>query len=181
MLKNRLILRIGIILLAAQILGSCITYRYIGDEESLQRQKEIRGKRVGNVIGASFLTLASVVVAAFTGVYVSYIPEDQNLKQIRLVNPGPDTLQVNMFTDQVWKDSMYCDFRNLLIPPGQKCRLLVPSYTAYNLYFSNTPGSEEDDELIEFNTSSKSKIILVPGMTLDHQNDSTLIIEEQQP
>lgn len=156
------------------ILASCISYQYIGDSETVKREKEIHGKRVGNVVGGSFLTLASTVVAAFTGVLVSYIPEGQSLTHLALVNQSSDTLQVNMLTDQIWKDSIFCDFKDIRIPPGGKCRLLVPANSLYNLYFSNTINTQEDDELLELNSSAKSKIFLYPGMTIQNNNDTII-------
>ncbi len=172
--RNRYLKRIVCLLTITLILASCISYQYIGDSETVKREKEIQGTRVGNVIGDSFLTLASAVVAAFTGVYISYIPESQRLKHIALVNQSTDTLQVNMLTDQVWKDSTYCDFRDIRIPPGEKCRLLVPVNSVYNLYFSNTINSQEDDELLELNSTLKSKIILYPGMTFQNKKDTII-------
>jgi len=163
------------------LLVSCISYRYIGDMETLQRQKEIHGKRVGNVILGSFLAFGSALATAFTGIDVSYIPEDQYFKHLRLVNNSSDTLLVNMLTDRVWKDSAYCDFRNIRIPPGDKCRLLVPVNSDYNLYFSNTFGNENDDELLEINTSGKGKIVLHPGMALQDRKDTITEIKNLIP
>jgi hypothetical protein len=154
------------------LLTSCITYTYIRDAESLTLQKDIQSKRAGNVIGDTFLTLASAVVAAFTGVYVGYTPDGRSLKHLSLVNNSPDTMQVNLISDMKWKDSTYCDFRDIRIPPGKKCRLLVPVNSVYNLYFSNTMNSEEDDEFLEIDANAKSKIILSPGMTFQNETDT---------
>ncbi len=179
--QSRLKHRFASLLALGILLNSCITYQYIRDPQTLKLQKEIRGTRTGNVLGDSFLTLGSGVVAALTGVYVGYTPGARNLRHLSLLNQSADTLQVNMLTDQVWKDSTYCDFRNIRIPPGEKCRLLVPVNSVYNLYFSNTPDSEEDDEFLEINTSLNSKIILTPGMTLENKSDTTKTIHPILP
>jgi hypothetical protein len=54
---------------------------------------------------------------------------------------------------------------NIRIPPKQSCRMLVPVNASYNIYFSNTPQTD-DDELLEINTTEKKRISLQPGMTL---------------
>ncbi len=161
-------------LICALFLSSCISYRYIRDEESLRLQKKIQGRRTANIAGGSLLTLGSAVLAYFTGVFVGYAPGANALKTLRLVNTSTDTLQVNLLSDTFWKDSTYCDFRDIRIPPGQKCRLLVPSNGLYNLYFSHTPNSEEDDEMIQVSPIAGAKISLTPGMTLTPQDTTRL-------
>jgi hypothetical protein len=161
-------------LICALFLWSCISYRYIRDDESLRLQKKIQGRRTANIAGGSLLTLGSAVLAYFTGVYVGYTPGGNSLKTLRLVNTSPDTLQVNLLSDVFWKDSLYCDFRDIRIPPGEKCRLLVPSSGMYNLYFSNTVNSEEDDEMIQLSPLAGAKISLTPGMTVSEKDSTRL-------
>jgi hypothetical protein len=155
------------------LFSSCVTTKYIVDEDSLLRQKQIHRHRIGNTVGASILTVGSAVLAAFTGIYLQYVPS-ANLKKIILANTGPDTLQVNMLTDQFWKDSIYCDFRDIRIPPGEKCRLLVPVGSVYNLYFSSTTETPDDDELMMFDTSGNKKVRLYPGLTFVKDSLSTI-------
>jgi len=164
-------------LICALFLSSCVSYRYIRDEDSLHLQKKIQGRRTANIAGGSVLTLGSAVLAFFTGFYVGYMPEGRSLKTLKLVNASPDTLQVNLISDLFWKDSIYCDFRDIRIPPGEKCRLLVPSGGLYNLYFSNTVNSEEDDEVIRVSPLEGSKISLSPGMTLTEKDSTRLFTE----
>jgi hypothetical protein len=160
------------LLVSTIFLSSCITYQYIRDEGSMHLQKKIQGKRTANILGGSFLTAGSVVLGALTGIYIGYTPGMRNLKSVRLINQSTDTLQVNLLSDQIWKDSVYCDIRDVRIPPGEKCRILIPATAQYNLYFSNTMDKEEDDEIIQFNPNSQSKFILYPGMTVQ-PTDST--------
>lgn len=162
-------------LICTLFFSSCVSYRYINNEASLRLQKKIQGRRTANIAGGSLLTLGSVVLAWFTGVYVGYAPGANALKTLRLVNTSPDTLQVNLLSDVFWKDSVYCDFRDIRIPPGEKCRLLVPSNGLYNLYFSNTVNSEEDDEMIRVSPIAGAKISLTPGMTLTPQDTTQLL------
>jgi hypothetical protein len=148
------------------LLNSCVSYRYIHNGESLSLQKKIQGRRTANIAGGSLLTVGSVVLAWFTGVYVGYTPGANALKTLRLVNTSKDTLQVNLLSDVFWKDSVYCDIKDIRIPPGERCRVLVPAAAQYNLYFSNTVDSEDDDEMIPVNPLSGRKVVLFPGMTL---------------
>lgn len=147
------------------VLPACSTTRYIADPQSLELQKDIRKRRALRVFGDTFLTAGSFVLAALTGIYIGYSPGGQGLKRIALDNTGPDTLQVCMLTDVFWKDSTYADFMNMRIPPGEKARLLVPAGAVYNLYFSNTFDTPDDDEFIQFDTSAMRKTSLYPGMT----------------
>jgi hypothetical protein len=165
------------LLICITLLSSCITYQYIRDEGSMHLQKKIQGKRTANILGGSFLTAGSVVLGALTGIYVGYTPGMRNLKSVRFINTSADTLQLNLLSDQIWKDSVYCDIRDIRIPPGEKCRILVPVNALYNLYFSNTMDMEADDEIIQFTPASQSKFSLYPGMTLQ-QADSTNILSK---
>ncbi len=158
------------------LLPACTTHRYITDPESLQLQKKIQGKRAGRIVGDTFLTLGSIFVGALTGIYVGYVPGGNSMKRIALGNTGTDTLQVNMLTDVIWKDSTYADFMNIRIPPGKTARLLVPAGAVYNLYFSNTFETTDDDEFIVFDTSAMRKARLYPGLTF--LNDTTTTIQQ---
>ncbi len=171
-------LRNTVLTLALVVLfSSCITPQYILDNDSAALQKQIHNKRVGNVFGDVFLTAGSTFLAVFTGVFV-YSPLGNSLKKVALRNTGTDTLQVNMLTDQIWKDSFYADMMDIRIPPGKTARILLPAGAVYNLYFSNTPGTEEDDEFLVFDTNTMRKVNLYPGLTLTP--DSTTIIREVQ-
>lgn len=156
--------RIFTLLIIILITISCASSRYIYDEASIARQKKLKGNRAGNVVGDAFLTTGSIVLAAFTGVYINYIPEGRNFKKITLQNASDDTIQVNMVTDMLWNDSIYCDFMDIRIPPNEKCRLLVPEGALYNVYFREIMDTE-DDEMVEINPGSRRKLILYPGMT----------------
>lgn len=162
-----LVIRCLYYLLAFLLLfSSCITYRYIRDEGTLKRERALQGERAGNVIGNSFLMVIFGFLAIITNTDLGeeFLPE-QKLRRLKLANTGNDTLQVNMLAGEARRDSQYCDFRDMRIPPGTTCRLLVPVNTNYNLYFSNTFNSEEDDEWLEINTNSGRKIKLFSGMT----------------
>lgn len=144
---------------------SCTTGRYIHDEASLNRHKQLKAMRAGNVIGNALLTTGSIILSALIGSDEVAMPEsDKQLRKITLSNTSSDTLTVNMLTDFQINDSVFCDFMDIRIPPGENCRLLMPFRAVYNLYFSNTP-DPEDDEMIEINTGSKRRIVLYPGMT----------------
>jgi hypothetical protein len=166
---------IACLVICSIFISSCVTYQYFRDENSLLLEKKIQRKRTANVLGGSFLTVGSVVLGALTGIYFGYIPGMRNLKSVRLINKSADTLQLNLLSDQIWKDSVYCDIRDIRIPPGEKCRILVPANALYNLYFSNTMDSEEDDEIIRINPVTQPKVILYPGMTFQ-QADSTNLL-----
>jgi hypothetical protein len=158
-------------LLCSLFFSSCVTYRYFRDENSALLEKKIQGKRTANILGDSFLTMGTVILGALTGIYLGYTPGMRSLKSVKLTNQSADTLQINLLSDQVWKDSVYCDIRDVRIPPREKCRILLPACATYNLYFSNTIDIEEDDEIIQFSPLTKSKFTLYPGMTTQ-QTDS---------
>lgn len=155
----------ALVLSLVMFLSSCSTPRYIHDPASYELQKEIKNKRVGNVFGDVFLTAGSTVLAVLTGFFM-YMPSGQSLKKVALQNTGTDTLQVNMLTDMAWKNENYADMMDIRIPPGKTARLLLPAGALYNLYFSNTPGTEEDDEFLVFDTATMRKVTLYPGLTL---------------
>jgi hypothetical protein len=153
------------------LFSSCITYRYIRDKETLKMERGLQGERTGSVIGNSFLMAFFGFLSVITNMDLvgTFLPE-QKLRHLTLTNTGSDTLQVNMLAGEARKDSQFCDFRDISIPPGSICRLLVPVNTAYNLYFSNTLNSGEDDELLEINTRSDHSLKLSSGMTYKSNN-----------
>ena len=69
-----------------------------------------------------------------------------------------------MLYEVITDENDYCDFMDIRIPPQTKCKVMVPINANYNVYFSNTPESE-DDELLEINTSETKNLLLIPGMT----------------
>jgi hypothetical protein len=144
---------------------SCNSYKYIHDSDSKKRQHEIQKNRSGNVVSGIFLTLGSAIFGAATGVYVGYTPEGQNFKRLIIKNPSTDTMYVNMLTDVSWDNENYCDFMDIRVPPGKKCKVLVPLDVTYNIYFGNTDHPEKD-ELLEINTAEIRKITLFPKITL---------------
>ncbi|WP_319503576.1 hypothetical protein [uncultured Draconibacterium sp.] len=148
------------------ILQSCSSPKYIYDKSSYKRQKELRSSRGGNILGEVMVGLGSAVVGAMLECEVDYVPSEQQFKKINLINPTNDTIYVNMLTDLVWDEKNYCDFMDIRIPPKLNCKVMVPMHAAYNLYFSNTPQSD-DDEVIEIYTTDVKRFSLYPGMTLE--------------
>ena len=118
---------------------SCSSPKYFYDESSYERQKELQSQRCSNVFCDVLLGIGSVFFAVATETEVAYVPSEQQFKKLNLVNPGNDTIYVNMLTDLVWDKDNYCDFMDIRIPPHVTCNVLVPVNANYNLYFSNTP------------------------------------------
>jgi len=155
-----------LLIITLLILNSCNSYRYIYDPDSKQRQHKLQNTRAGNACGDIFLFMGSVFVEAVSGIYVGYVPERQEFKRIKLVNPTLDTMYVNMVTDLIWDKENYCDFWDIRIPPNDRCRLLLPVDANYNIYFGTSDNPEEDG-LLEINTTEKRKITLFPTVTRD--------------
>jgi hypothetical protein len=147
--------------------NSCSTGKYIHDPSSKKRQKELRKHRSGNVFKDIGLSMASVFVLAAVDVDLDLYPEANQFKKLKLINPTSDTIFVNMLADVYWDEENYCDFMDIRIPPHSNCKVLVPTDANYNLYFSNTQESE-DDEKINFYTNGIKKISLYPGLTLNN-------------
>jgi len=145
------------------ILLSCKTSGYITDQESIQRQKEMRKYRTGVNFADVGLLVASSVGAVLTGVNVYPEPKSQSFKKMKLVNESKDTLFVNMVTDWLWKDSVYCDIKEIVMPPLQSAKIIVPMGAAYNIFFRNDYYAP-DDEKVEINTSEISRVRLHPGI-----------------
>ena len=152
-------------------LSSCSAPQYFYDPSSLERQKELRSTRSANVWSDVFLCFSSACISAALDTEIEYIPQDQKFKKLNLLNTNRDTLYVNMLADVFWDENNYCDFMDIRIPPQKGCKVMVPMNANYNVYFSNTPQSE-DDEFLEINTSDIKNLKLVPGMTkLTKQED----------
>lgn len=141
---------------------SCSTPKYFHDESSLIRQKEIQSSRAANITEDIINGIFEVSSAALLEMEPDWNPSERQFKKVKLVNPSTDTIYVNMLTDLEWDENDYCDFMDIRIPPKTDCKILVPTEAAYNLYYSNTPQSD-DDELMEIFTSDVFKLILDPG------------------
>jgi hypothetical protein len=144
---------------------SCSTYKYFNDSESRDLQHKLRGQRTGNVFLEGFKFIGSVIITLITNSdIVGYNPEEKTFRNLVLSNTSKDTLFVNMLSDTKWDEEKFCDFMDIRIPPGKNCRMLVPKFTNYNIYFSNTP-EPDDDEKIEINTNKFRKIALYSGLS----------------
>jgi hypothetical protein len=147
------------------LVWACASSRYIRDDASVERHKDIRGNRTANIVGDTFITTGYLILSAIIGSDGIEVPERSRLfKTITLHNQSSDTMIINMLTDFLLRDSIYCDIMDMRIPPNKKGRLLLPNGALYNVYFSNTP-EPDDDEMIQYNTQSRRKLILRPGMT----------------
>jgi hypothetical protein len=138
---------------------SCRTSGYITDQESIQRQKEMRKYRTGVNLADIGLMAASSVSTVFTGMVIYPEPRSQSFKKMILVNESKDTLFVNMVTDRLWKDSAYCDIREIVMPPSQSAKIIVPLGVAYNIFFRNDYNASKDEKL-EINTADIRKVKL---------------------
>ena len=145
------------------LLLSCSSPKYIYNSSSSNRQKELKNERGANVFLGIINGTISIFSSAVFDSEVELIPEDQQFKKLSLKNPTRDTVYVNMLTDIYWDKNNYCDFMDIRIPPGKKCRLLVPVDADYNIYFSNTP-QNDDDEMLQVNTKDIKKINLNPEL-----------------
>lgn len=147
------------VFISLSIILSCNTSGYITDPQSIKRQKEMRKYRTGVNFADVGLLVASTVGAVFTGVNVYPEPQPKSFKKMMLVNESKDTLFVNMITDWRWKDSAYCDIREIVMPPLKSAKVIVPLGAAYNIFFRNDYNAP-DDEKIEINTTKISKVKL---------------------
>jgi len=149
------------LVISLTILSSCVTSAYITDQESIARQKEMRKYRTGINFAEIGVLFASAVGEAFTGVNIYPEPSPQSFRKLKLVNGSKDTLYVNMVTDWLWKDSAYCDIREIVMPPLETAKVIVPLGAAYNIFF-RTEYNAPDDEKIEVNTSEVDRVRLKP-------------------
>lgn len=144
------------------IFSSCVTSAYITDQESIERQKEMRKYRTGVNFADVGLLIASSAGAVLTGVEIYPGPQPQSFRKLVLVSESKDTLFINMVTDWRWKDSVYCDVREIVMPPLQSAKVIVPMGAAYNIFFRNDYNAP-DDEKVEINTAETGRIRLNPG------------------
>ena len=145
------------------LFSSCATSAYITDQESFERQKEMRKHRTGINFAEAGLLFASAVGEAFTGVNIYAEPTPQSFRKMILINNSKDTLFINMVTDWIWKDSVYCDIREIVMPPRQSAKVIVPMGVAYNVFFRNDFNAP-DDEKVEINTAEVRRLKLSPGI-----------------
>lgn len=162
--------RCPLIVALALFLFSCSTPQYFHDPSSRNRQKELQNTHSSNVVGDIIIGVSSVCMSALLESDVAFEPTETNFKNLKLINASPDTMYVNMLTDVFWDENNYCDFMDIRIPPGVKCKVMVPIDADYHLYFSTTPESD-DDEMLQINTSSSKRISLKPGMTLQDEKE----------
>lgn len=144
---------------------SCGSTRYFFDAGSAERQKELRKIRSSNIFSTFFEGTVSVVYGIVVDAGYYWYPPEQQFQKLKLENTSTDTLYVNMLTDVFWDEENYCDFMDIRIPPSSRCKVMVPVNSNYNLYFSNTPESD-DDEMLEIFTGDVKKLSLYPGITL---------------
>ncbi len=149
------------ICISFSILLSCSVSGYITDPQSIERQKKMHGYRTGVNIGEGSLLVASSVLAVFTGVNVYPDPQSQSFKKMTLINESTDTLFVNMITDWHWRDSAFCDIREIVMPPLKSAKVIVPMGVAYNVFFRNDYNAP-DDEKVEINTAEIRRLKLKP-------------------
>lgn len=160
-MKLRYLISIGILIIIS--VSSCTNTRYLTDETSIERQKDMKLNRTGGNVGDVFLNLASFVLSATLNTGYEVYSSERAFKRISVVNESADTLFVNMVTDIVWKESGYCDILGIVLPPGAKQKLLAPYPAAYNVYFRT---HYSDEENLEIRTDGKRRIIkLWEGMT----------------
>lgn len=160
-MKLRYLISIGFLTIIS--VSSCTSTRYLTDDTSIERQKDMKQNRTGGNIGDVFLNLASFVLSATLNTGYEVYSSERAFKRISVVNESADTLFVNMVTDIVWKETGYCDILGIVLPPGAKQKLLAPYPAAYNVYF-RTPYSDEEN--LEIRTDGKRRTIkLREGMT----------------
>lgn len=145
--------------MALIFLVNCKTSSYITDQESRQRQKMIRRYRTGINFTDVFVQVGSAVTSAMTGYNINSELNSKSFRKFRLKNEGQDTLFVNMVTDYLWRDSSYCDIREIVIPPLKTAKLITPLGATYNVYFRKEFNAPDDDK-IEINTGSDRLVTL---------------------
>ena len=143
------------------ILLSCTTSAYIMDSASAKRQRQMMSARTGRGFLEGGLAVFSTVLAASTGVVAYQPPAEQAYRKMVIQNMANDTLFINMVTDYRWKDTAYADIRDIIMPPHEKARIIVPMGINYNVYFRKEY-NDTTDEKIEVNTAGMRKIKLKP-------------------
>ena len=149
-----------VIVVLFSILFSCTPSAFITDPVSAKRQRQMMNNRTGRNFLEGGLVVSSAVLAAFTGVAV-YQGTEQAYRKMVIQNLAKDTLFVNMVTDYRWKDTAYADIRDIVMPPFEKAKVLVPMGINYNVYFRNDYYATADEK-IEINTANMRKIRLKP-------------------
>ncbi len=163
-------LRCQLVVFSALVLfQSCAAPKYFHDDLSYQRQVELQECRSKNIFCDVAVGVGSIIFSVATETDVGYIPSGQQFKKLKLINMSSDTMYINMLTDLVWDEKDYCDFMDIRIPPHLKCKVLVPINAMYNVYFSTTPQSN-DDEMLEVFTGSINRLALTPGLTLPNDD-----------
>jgi len=152
------------VIFTAFIFTACSSPKYIYNESSYNRQKELQTCRGKNIAKEISLGLFSACTAATLDMEFSYYPSEQQFKKLKLINSTTDTMYINMLTDVFWDTKNYCDFMDIRIPPKKSTKILVPVDVNYNIYFSITP-QNDDDELLHIFTSDLKQLSLYPEMT----------------
>ena len=150
--------------LALILLSNCSTSSYITDNESRERQEMIRKYRTGINLTDVALQIGTVFTSAEFGVDIAPIPESRSFTKMKLINESSDTMIVNMVTDRLWRDSTYCDIREIVIPPSKSAKFVTPLGADYNVYFRKDFDAPEDEK-IEINTA-KDRVIRLGGGTV---------------
>ena len=119
----------------------------------------MRNYRTGVNIADIGMIVAASVGALYTGMNVYANPQTQSFRKMKLFNDSQDTLFVNMVTDFHWRDSTFCDIRDIVLPPLQKAQVIVPLGAVYNVFFRNEY-TAPDDEKVEINTALIRKVRL---------------------
>lgn len=144
--------------------GGCTNTRYLTDPTSIGRQKNMKSNRVVKNIGEGCLNTTMFILAGVFDFDFEPVESERTFKRISIRNQSTDTLYVNMVTDIVWKETGYCDIMGIVLPPGEKQKLLVPYPAAYNVYF-RSPFS--DEERLTVRTDQKRRrVYLRSGMTI---------------
>ena len=158
--KNSVILLVLAVIICS---GGCTSTRYLTDSQSIERQHDMRKNRTGVNVGDVLLSFANMFISGALNTEYEVIQSERAFKRISIINESADTLIVNMVTDIVWKETGYCDIMGIVLPPGEKQKLLTPYPAAYNIYF-RTPYSEE--EKLEIRTDNRHRrFVLRPGRT----------------
>ena len=146
-------------------ISGCTSTKYLTDQVSIDRQHDMRRHRTGENVVDILLNLANIIISSTLDSGFEPLQSDRAFKKITVMNQSKDSLYVNMVTDVLWKDSMYCDVMGIHLPAGARQKLLLPYPAAYNVYF-RTPDNEE--EHIEIRTDSKTSVFsLQPRVATD--------------
>jgi len=124
----------------------------------------IRKYRTGINLSDVALQIGTVFTSAEFGVDIASAPSPRSFTRLKLINESGDTMFVNMVTDCLWRDSSYCDIREIVMPPRKSAKLVTPIGAVYFVYFRkdfNAP----DDEKIEINTAT-DRVIRLGGKTV---------------